>query len=809
MISPTAQKVNAFYQNYAPQFGGIDNNARGLIQNTPSQTPNQFVIKLDHNLREQDHLSGSWIYNHRPRTLDDGGGVWEAGTHSGGPLSNGRYQIYWVHQVRLSETHTFTPNLLNVLNFTYNFDYNASSPADPGNWNQQLGFGNTAANTFPVISFNDQGSAYGHSETFLGGSWQGNVSGVNAITGDTVTWTKGRHNISFGGDFTAHQINSRSGQGALAFDFSYLKTAGPGWPYDGFGFATYMLGFSDKASETVAYNLYGRQKEMALFAQDSYKITQKLTLSAGLRWNYNFKFHEKYGRWANFDETAISPIYGIPGTLVFGKDGGDSFEKNEYHRNFGPSLGFAYQMLPKTVVRGSYGLIFNPVGVTFFNGVPEGFAPQLGWNSAANFSWDGPGGTGNYPGVQQTANVNTDPSYLYGPPWAFPVDMNPKALRLGYVEAFNFGVEQELTPNMRLEISYVGNRGHRLTDTALAWNEGPASTFTSLAQQGNVWNWVCDASTAAAYGVPYPYAGFCAPAITAAAPFPQMAAAMGSYWYYPNLQYVGLPLGQTFYDSLVFDLVKRTGRNLTMDVNYTWSKQEGDSFSAQQEYNGYYTPIQDFSKMGEAAHSVTGYDLTHIVKGYASYLLPFGKGQKWATDNRVTNAIIGGWTVAGIVNYYSGQPFHIGAADPYWPIWGNIYPQFNLTGYTGPNGTKHFVPLAAGATSIPPGNMYMPTSVATNPAPGVLPPYPVSSSLRCPGQKNENASLLKDFTMGAEGQYRLSFRTEFYNLLNRHYYNINGCGGNNSNGIGAANFGEIFGVADNPRTGQFAIRFEF
>src|SRR5271157_754110 len=165
MISPTAQRVNAFYQNYAPQFGGIDNNARGLIQNTPSQTPNQFVIKLDHNLREQDHLSGSWIYNHRPRTLDDGGGVWEAGTHSGGPLSNGRYQIYWVHQVRLSETHTFTPNLLNVLNFTYNFDYNASSPADPGNWNQQLGFGNTAANTFPVISFNDQGSAYGHSET--------------------------------------------------------------------------------------------------------------------------------------------------------------------------------------------------------------------------------------------------------------------------------------------------------------------------------------------------------------------------------------------------------------------------------------------------------------------------------------------------------------------------------------------------------------------------------------------------------------------------------------------------------------------
>jgi len=215
--------------------------------------------------------------------------------------------------------------------------------------------------------------------------------------------------------------------------------------------------------------------------------------------------------------------------------------------------------------------------------------------------------------------------------------------------------------------------------------------------------------------------------------------------------------------------------------------------------------------MGQAAHAVTGYDLTHIVKGYVSYELPFGKGQpRLAGQSRVVNGIIGGWTVAGIVNYYTGQPFRVGASDPYWPIWGNIYPQFNLTGYNGPNGTKNFVPLPASFNGpIPAGNQYMPTSVASNPAPGVLPPTPTASALRCPGQASENASMLKNFTMGPESQYRLSFRAEFYNLFNRHYYNINGCGGNNSNGIGAANFGQIFGVADNPRSGQFAIRFDF
>lgn len=811
-ISGVSQKVNAFYSDYAPQFGGISTNARGLLQNTPSQTPNQIVAKIDHNLREQDHLSGSWIYNHRPRTLDDSGGVWEAGTTNGGPLSNGRIQIYRDQQWRASESHTFSPRVLNVLNFTYNFDFNASAPSDPGNWNSQLGFGDTGANTFPLISFTDN-SAYGYNETFLGNTWQGNFSGVNITTGDVVTWTKGRHNISFGGDFNAHQINSRSGSGAFSFDFTYLTTAGPGYPYDGYGFASYLLGQSDKASETVAYNLYGRQKELDLFAQDSYKVTPKLTLNAGLRWNYNFRFHEKYGRWANFDPTVDSTTYGIPGALVFATGGGDSFEKNEYAGNFGPTIGFAYQMLPKTVLRGSYGLIFNPVGVAFYQGVPNGFAPQLGVNNATNFSWDGPNGAGNYPGVLTTVNSNTDPTLV------FPeVTVDPRALRLGYSEAFNFGIEQELTPNLRFELSYIGNRGHRLTDTSLAWNQGPTSTFLRLAQTvpylQTYYPYVCSPSDAATYGISYPTytnpntASFCAPLLAAIAPLPQMAASEANYWFYANQLYVGVPLGQSYYDSMVFDVVKRTGRGLAMDMSYTWSRQESDSFSAEQETNGYYTGIEDFSNMRGAAHAVTGYDLANIVKGFVSYELPFGRGRRWLSgENRVINDVVGGWIVAGIVNYYTGQPFEVGAANPYWPLWGDIYPQFNLGGFTGPSSPRKFVPVAPGATT-PPTNFYMPASVATNPAAGFLPAAPAISALRCPGQANENVSLLKDFTMGSEGQYRLSFRTEFYNLFNRHYYYINGCDGSRSS-IGAADFGETLSVLDNPRQGQFAIRFEF
>ena len=103
----------------------------------------------------------------------------------------------------------------------------------------------------------------------------------------------------------------------------------------------------------------------------------------------------------------------------------------------------------------------------------------------------------------------------------------------------------------------------------------------------------------------------------------------------------------------------------------------------------------------------------------------------------------------------------------------------------------------------------MPSSVASNPAPGVLPPRGATSALRCPGQANENVTALKNVMFGPEGSYRLSFRTDFYNLFNRHYYYINGCSGTRAARSAPATSARFFGVLDNPRQGQFAIRLDF
>jgi hypothetical protein len=148
--------------------------------------------------------------------------------------------------------------------------------------------------------------------------------------------------------------------------------------------------------------------------------------------------------------------------------------------------------------------------------------------------------------------------------------------------------------------------------------------------------------------------------------------------------------------------------------------------------------------------------------------------------------------------------------SPYYPLWGNFYPNFNPTGTFGPYSPSGYDALTAQNNSsyIYP---YFARSVATSPigsTVGFGTGGAYNTNLRCPGQAMENASVLKYFSMGADGRYQLSLRVEFYNLLNRHYYSILGCGGSSTN-VGDGNFAAVTGVQGNPRTGQFGVRFTF
>jgi hypothetical protein len=370
------------------------------------------------------------------------------------------------------------------------------------------------------------------------------------------------------------------------------------------------------------------------------------------------------------------------------------------------------------------------------------------------------------------------------------------------------GAQYAVTRNLKVEVSYVANRGHRLQGSNLAYNEASAGNFFNLVKSGNASVPVCDPWTAGSVGAPYPFSGFCGPAFAAIAPYPQLAQGAAYYIDYPNLYYVGLPLGQSFYDAMVAEVVKRSGKGLTMDMSYTLSRQLGDTFdNLGDSYEVALNGIQDMSNLKEAAHTLSSYDQRHIVKGYATYLLPFGNGHRLlANRGRVLNAVVGGWTVSGLVTYASGPPlsFYSPNIYNYYPGWAAIYVNYNLGGYKGSGfNPSNFTP-ATGANPAPSGNSYFPASVVSNPPDGQLGIGPARvGALRGFGIKSEDASLLKYFRFGPEEKYALSVRVEFYNLFNRNTF------ANPNTSVGSPQFGYVTGSTDTPRQGQFGARFQW
>ena len=800
MISPVSQKIIAIYQkDYAPQSDSLIGNERFTTTNSPSQTPDQVVVKLDHNLTDKNHLSGSWIYNHRPRLLDDSGGVWQLGSTDGGPLAADRDQMVISHQFRVSDSLTITPNLLNIFNATYNRYWNGSIPPETGtNWNSQLGFGSTGADNFPSINFGNAVNGIG--ETSIGNTWVGHYVAGTFLYADSLSWTKGKHTFMFGGDFRAMQNNSVSGSGALSLAFNPNTTGAPSQPWGnqvGFGFASFLLGDVQSGSEGTPINLYGRRKAMDLFAQDSWKVTPKLTLNIGLRWDATLRLHEKYGHWANFDLNAVDPNLGIPGTVVYASGGSDSFEKNEDWHNLGPNIGIAWNPWRRVVFRGAFNILYVPIGIQYWTGIPYGFAPGFQGVDAATapFNW----GSG-YPGVFTPGTKSTTmPINILG------ATISPNSLLAGYSDNWNIGVQYELRKNMLVDVSYIANRGHHLQDTGLWNNETTPAEFQSLAQSGNALNWVCSAANAAAYKVPYPYPGFCAPALAAVAPYPQLASGEANYWYYPNMFNVGLPIGQSYYDSMVLRFVKRFGAGLTMDLNYTLSRQEGDVYSA---FGDSYdtASVQDFTKLGQEAQTLSGYDQKHVFKGGVTYELPFGHGRPLLSAARgVTNGLISGWRVSGLVTYASGLPLSFYSSNYYYyPLWAATYVNYNLSGYNGSQFNSGNFQNVSNSSNPPAADRYFPATVASNPAYGDFGSGPPRvDALRGFGITSENVSLLKNTSFGHEGRYKLQFRVEFYNLFNRHTF------ANPITDLTSPEFGFVPGVSSTPRNGQFGVRFEF
>lgn len=774
-ISAVSQKIAGLYEKYYQPLSSTLTNNNALPLSSPATwyQSNQYSLKLDYKLSRNHFLDGSIIYAYIPRLLSDQGGIWSAGSQDGGPMANAYDHNTTAPSLRSRDSWTISNTLLNVFSVTFNRFRNPSDARSrEGNWPSTLGLGDFGAGNFPIIKFQGVNSDQHRyvaglpiDETLLGSQFNDFYAANTFIYDDNLSWVRGRQTYKFGAEFRAQQFNSHGDYGVPTFVFDPSQTAGTFGANAGFGFASFLLGDVNQGSVSEPDNTYGRRKSVSLYAQDDIKLTAKFTLNLDLRWDFNGRYHEKYGHWSNFDTTAINPVTGQPGALEFGTGGGDSFEKKQYYHNFSGYAGGAYRLTEKTVARASFGVYYVPLNLNTFSGIPYEFNPGFVLNNQVltPFNWDS-----GYPG--QGVNIGMNPNFTrYG-----MVSIDPRMLELGNVQQLTVGLQHEISRDLVLDVTFIENHGYHLESGYVDANQPRLSAYTALVQAGQQYSWVTKPG----------FAGF---GWASVAPFPNVAMTYGP------LYYVGSPLGNTDFRSLQFTVKKRAAHGLSMLASYNLSSSHGDVDDSFEDL--YATgPLQDVYNLQQERQTISDFDQTHIVKGYVLYQLPFGQGKTLLSGGSpALNAFVSGWAVSGGFHYNTGIPMRI-PANVYYPGINNVYSDM----VPGCDFSEHFNGQV--------GNTYFNPACFTNPANGEFGNAPgYLASLRNPGFASEDVGLRKSLGLGERS--RLSLYFQAFNVFNRHGFN-----GPNTQ-IGTADFAKVLPEDLNglpgPRVGQFGARFVF
>lgn len=774
--------VDIYKQYYVPLSANLINN-NAMPANNPATwyQSNQYSVKMDYNLSDFHRINGSLIYAYIPRLLSDQGGIWSPGSTDGGPLANAYDHNTTAPAIRLSESWNISNNKINVFNITFNRFHNPSfARSQAGNWSKALGLGDFGAGNFPIIKFqgvNSDQHRYANNvavdEGQLGSQFNDFYTANTLLFNDNFSWVTGRHTFKFGGDLRIMQFNTHGDEGVPQFVFDPAQTAGTYGGNAGLGFASFLLGAVNQGSVSVPNYTYGRRKALSLFAQDDIKVSSRLTLNVDLRWDFNGRYHEKNGRWSNFNPTMVNSVTGQLGALEFAKDGSDSFERKQYYHNFSGHLGAAFQLTPKTIARASFGMFYVPLNLNTWGAIPYGFNPGFAPNNQVltSFNWDS-----GYPG--HAVNIGKDPNFTK---WGM-VSIDPRELELGNIQAWSVGIQRELGNDFVFEANILQNHGYHLESGYLAGNQPKLADYTALVNAGNQWAWITKPG----------FAGF---GWASVAPFPNVAATWGP------LFSVGAPLGNTDYQSMQLTLKKRASHGLSLQASYNLSSSHGDTDNAFEELWSA-GPIQDIYNLEQERHTISSFDQTHVVKGYVLYDLPFGHGKRFLGNaGSGLNALVGGWSTTLGFHYNTGKPARI-LANAWYPGINTVYSNYNPKCDLKQNFDGSV------------GGQYFNTACFTNPANGAFGTGPgYSSDLRNPGLATEDLGINKSVRFGE--RYALNLKFQMFNFMNRRGY------ADPNTAIGTPEFGKVgtpdgfghyyaaAGTQLGPRVGQFGLRFTF
>jgi hypothetical protein len=733
-ISATSAKILQLYHKYyAPETATSQNNA-GPANTEPWQHNTQTSIKMDYYLSPKQHLNGSFYYDYIPRILADQGGAWSPNTVYGGPMANSYHHDTKAPGARLSDSYVFSPNLMNTVYATFNRFYSPSiAISQAGKWDSSLGFFNGAGN-FPLMVFDSgwytNGGNYqnGWNMSNLGSQFNDWYGANTFIYSDELVWTRGRHNLKFGVEFRALQINEHPDTGTFnKINLDPQSTGGNGAPggYNSTGdsFSSMMLGQVFGTTEEPVDPEYGRRKEFGAYASDDFKVNPRLTVNLSLRWDYNNPYKEKYGHWSSFDLSKMNPVTGLQGEYTYLTNGSQSFETHQDWFNYSPHVGVAYKLTDKTVARGNFGVLFVPLNMNTWGGIPYQQTGNPGFYEASTesaYAWDN--------GYKPVLSEVKTPDYTQ---WGV-VHIDPRALMLGNVQQYNIGVQRELARDTKVDVSWTQSHSYHLQSGTLLTNQPTVA---------NLQNEIIPNKIPACH-----FSGG-GPGWQCASPYPQVAVAYGP------LFSVGSPLGNSDYKSLQFSVTRRAAKGLDLQGSYNWSRTHGDVDSAFEEL-WWAGSLQNVYDLKDEAKDISDYDMTHIVKGYVIYNLPIGRGRAFmANSSHAMDAVVGGWSLTGDFHYNTGTPISVHAQ--------NTYPGFNSVYVNLVSGCN----LTSGTRAL--NKQWLNKSCFAAPANGQLGTAGnFLSQVRNPGVATEDMGVHKNMAVGPDQRFNVTLRMEFFNVFN-------------------------------------------
>jgi hypothetical protein len=677
--------------------------------------------------------------------------------------------------IMMSDTHTFSPTLLSNLRIgamRQKFDFHAVNAGQ--DWPSKLGLPSTVPNDqFPQIDF-------GFST--IGGQAYGTRGSLNWDIQETLTWIVGSHTVKFGYN---HRILQGSNQQGAALSGNYTftgLTTNPQLPAGtGSNLAQFLLGEVGSASIDRILGNSWQGIAASGFVQDDWRVSRRLTLNLGLRYDYQQKPYERNNGQINFDPTARIPGTPFVGATVFaGKDGQPRTFLDEDYNDWGPRIGFALDVFGtgKTVFRGGYGIFYPSIFFRTFLGNTQLFtttntqyvAAQPGF-AAFKFSQGFPRPYIESPGA------SAGPGALLGQ----GVSITESDSSTPLTQQWNASLQQQVGSWM-FDVTYAANKGNHFAANSYDLNQVDPAVRLQLGQALNT-------------PVPNPYAGL-VPGGLGAATITRERSLM-PFPYYSTVMVRNPRLGNYMSHQLQINVTKRMSNGLLVNLAFTGGKKISDSTLVPVDF-GTAVPLEQVTENAyqdglynrQLNKSVDPGDVSKRLVISALYELPFGPGKALNPSNGFLQRLVGGWQLNTIGVLQTGIPLIVRGAS------NNAANRPSSTG-------------ESAKLDNPTRSRWFNTDVFVNP-----PEFTLGNvgrtlpDVRTPGTVNFDLSMIKDTRITE--RINLQFRAESFNFMNHvNLYGPNVTFSPGANGKNAsANFGTI-NTARDARINQLGLKLIF